>query len=75
MTKWTLILIFVMSWSLTWMVLVTSDGSGPEPGPAQGPCFLEGPEPDFWRRAQARAGPEPDFWERAGKFELFDCCT
>ena len=69
MTKWTLILIFVMSWSLTWMVLVTSDGSGPEPGPgpAQDPCFLEGPEPDFWRRAQARAGLEPDFWGRAGK--------
>ena len=45
-----------------------SDGSGPKPGP--GPCFLEGPEPDFWRRAQARAGPQPDFWGRARKFEL-----
>ena len=36
-------------------------GPGLGPGPARGPCFLE--------------GPEPDFWERAGKFELFDCCT
>ena len=45
------------------------------PGPARGPYFLEGPEPDFWRRAQALADPEPDFWGRARKFELFDCCT
>ena len=49
------------------LMIQFSDGSGPKPGPgpARGLCFLEGPEPDFWRRAQAQAGPEPDFWGRA----------
>ena len=38
-------------------------------GPAEGLAFLEGPEPNFWRRTQARAVLEPDIWGRPRKFE------
>ena len=61
--------IYELAWSKQHRVLyfyTTSDASLPD--------FLEGPKPDFWRRAQAHAGTDPKIWKGQEKLSFFDSC-